>query len=300
MSLKNKIKRYMDKNLAGWLFLAPFMILLTVFIIIPVLTAFGLSFTSYNMLQKPVFVGLENFRRLILDDEVFLIALKNTFIFALFIGPIGYFASFFMAWILDSLRFRNAFSVAFYAPSIASAIAMTVVWGYFFSNDRFGFVNNLLIKFGFIESPILWNQEPKAIFFVIIFISIWMSMGTGFLVFLAGLQNLPQDLFEQGRIDGIKNRFQELFYIIIPMMKPQLLFGAIMSIVGSFAVFDVSVQFAGMPSPNYAGHTIVTHLYDYAFIRFEMGYASAVAVMLFLITFLIGRFFMKVLRTDDY
>mgnify|MGYP001274224018 CR=1 FL=1 len=176
---------------------------------------------------------------------------------------------------------------------------MSVVWLYFFSNDRYGLINNILINLGITSEPILWTMDPKYILSVVIFISIWMSMGTGFLVFLAGLQNVPKEYYEAGAIDGIKNKFQELWLITFPTLKPQLLFGAINSIVGSFGVFDIAVSVAGMPSPNYAAHTIVAHLYDYAFIRFQMGYASTVAIVLFLMTFLMGRLVMKMLSSKD-
>jgi multiple sugar transport system permease protein len=281
------------------MFLSPFLILFTIFVIVPVIYSIALSFTFYNIIQPPKFCGIENYRVLFTDDDVFLIALKNTLIFAFITGPIGYFASFFVAWIIDQLKMRNFFALAFYAPSITSGIAMSVVWLYFFSSDRYGFINNLLLKIGIISEPILWNTDPKTILPVIIIVSIWMSMGTGFLVFLAGLQNIPKELYDAGAVDGIKNRFQELIYITLPSMKPQLLFGAINSIVNSFGVFDIAVSIAGMPSPNYAGHTIVAHLYDYAFIRFDMGYASAIAVILFLMTYSLGQIFMKILSSKD-
>lgn len=281
------------------MFLSPFLILFTIFVIIPVIYSVVLSFTFYNIIQHPKFCGIENYRILFTDDDVFLIALKNTLIFAFITGPIGYFASFFVAWIIDQLKMRNFFALAFYAPSITSGIAMSVVWLYFFSSDRYGFINNLLLRIGIISEPILWNTDPKTILPVIIIVSVWMSMGTGFLVFLAGLQNIPKELYDAGAVDGIKNRFQELMYITLPSMKPQLLFGAINSIVNSFGVFDIAVSIAGMPSPNYAGHTIVAHLYDYAFIRFDMGYASAIAVILFLVTYSLGQIFMKILSSKD-
>ena len=296
---KSKLRKFIKRNSTGYIFMAPFLILFAVFSVAPVLVAVGLSFTSYNMLQDPVFVGLENFKNLVLDDDVFIIALKNTFVFAVFIGPIGYFMSFFMAWVLDDMKGRNLFSIAFYVPSITSTVAMTVVWLYFFSSDRYGLINNFLINIGIIDEPILWNADPQYIMPCVIFISVWMSMGTGFLVFLAGLQNLPSEVFEAGKIDGISNRFQELVFLTFPLMKPQLLFGAINSIVGSFAVFDIAVQFAGMPSPNYAAHTLISHLFDHAFIRFEMGYASAVSVILFIITFSLGKLCTFLLRSDD-
>ena len=296
---QHRFKRFLRRNATGYICLAPFLILLVIFVVVPVGVSVVLSFTNYNMLQPPKFVGLENYMSLILNDDVFLIALKNTFVFALFIGPIGYFMSFLMAWILDTMKARNLFSIAFYAPSITSAVAMTVVWLYFFSPDRYGMVNNALTELGLITEPILWNADPRYIMPVVVLISVWMSMGNGFLVFLAGLQNLPDEVFEQARIDGVGSRFQELFYMTLPMMKPQLLFGAINAIVASFSVFDIAVQFAGMPSPNYAAHTLVAHLFDHAFIRFEMGYASAVSVVLFLITFSLGKLCTFLLRSDD-
>lgn len=295
----NALVNWWKRNKTGYLFLAPFLILFSIFILIPVIVAFSLSFTSYNMLQPPKFIGITNYKLLFMDDDIFLMALKNTFIFACITGPIGYIMSFLVAWVINGLKFRNAFSLAFYAPSITSGVAMSVVWLYFFSGDRYGFINNILINLGILTEPVIWNLNPDTILPVIIIVSVWMSMGTGFLVFLAGLQNVPYELYEAGKIDGIRNKGQELVYITLPMMKPQLLFGSVNSIVSSFGVFDIAVSIAGMPSPNYAGHTIVAHLYDYAFIRFQMGYASAIAIILFLLTFSLGRIVMKIFSTRD-
>ena len=294
-----EIKRFIRKNWIGYMFLLPFVVLFSIFVVVPVIYAIFLSFTDYNMLQPAKFVGLNNYKLLFLDDKVFLTAISNTLTFALITGPIGYFLSFFAAWVINQLKFKRGFALAFYAPSITSSIAMSAVWLVIFSSDRYGYLNNILLNIGLIDSPILWNTDPQYIMTVIIVISLWMSMGTGFLVFLAGLQNISPAYYEAASIDGIQNKFQELFYITLPLMKPQLLFGAITSIVGSFGVFDIAVSVAGMPSPNYAGHTIVAHLYDYAFIRFQMGYASAVAVVLFIMTFTLGRIVMKLLSSTD-
>lgn len=296
---QKRFAHYWSKYGAGYLFLAPFLILFITFVLLPVFTALGMSFTHYNIIQPARWNGIDNYRVLLTDDEVFLIALKNTLVFAVITGPIGFLASFIFAWVIDQLKFRNAFSLAFYAPSLTSGVVMSVVWLVFFSSDRHGHINNFLINLGIIQDPILWNLDPNTIFPVIILVSVWMSMGTGFLVFLAGFQNMPMQIFEAGAIDGIKNRFQELYYLTLPCMKPQLLFGAVTSIVTSFGVFDIAAAIAGMPSPNYAAHTIVAHLFDYAFIRFDMGYASAVAVILFLLTFVLGRISMKIFSSKD-
>lgn len=296
---KANMRRFWHKNWMGYAFLAPFVILFTIFVVAPVVTAIGLSFTDYNMMQTPHFVGVNNYKLLFLDDEVFMTAMSNTVRFAVFTGPIGYLLSFFAAWVINQLKAKRAFALAFYAPSITSGVAMTNVWLVLFSSDRRGYLNYFLMNMGLIDEPILWNTDPTYIMGVVTFISLWMSMGTGFLVFLAGLQNMDRSLYEAGAIDGVKNKFQELFFLTLPAMKPQLLFGAINSITSSFAVFDIAVSVAGMPSPNYSAHTIVAHLYDYAFIRFQMGYASAIAVVLFLITFILGKVVMKALSSKD-
>lgn len=291
---------WIRRNMTGYLFLFPFLLLFIIFTLIPVGVAMGTSLTNYNMIQKPEFVGLSNYEFLILEDDVFITSLKNTLIFSLITGPIGYLASFFMAWIITLLKKgRGFFALAFYAPSLTSGIAMSTIWLIIFSGDRHGYLNNLLLKIGLITEPVLWTKDATYVMGVIILISIWMSMGTGFLAFLAGLQNVDPSLYEAARVDGMRNRIQELRYITLPLMKPQLLFGAITSIVNSFAVFDVATAVAGMPSPNYSAHTIVAHLYDYAFTKFNMGYASAVAMALFLITFILGRVCMRIFKSDD-
>jgi multiple sugar transport system permease protein len=278
-----------------YLFMLPFVVLFIIFVISPVLTAVYLSFTYFNMLEAPRWIGLSNYRLLFLEDDIFLTAIKNTLLFSLVTGPLGYMVSFTLAWFINRLRLRQAYTLAFYAPSITSGIAMSVIWLYLFANDRYGLLNYLLIEIGLITEPVAWLQEQSTVLPVIIIISLWMSMGTSFLVFLAGLQSVPMELYEAGMVDGIKNSFQEVFYITLPIMKPQLLFGAVMAIVNSFAVFQIAAQVAGVPSPLYAGHTIVAHLYMHGFIHFEMGYAASIAVVLFVMTFVLGRLAMRML-----
>ena len=283
----------------GVLFVLPFMLLFLVFVLLPVVISVVLSFTSYNIIQPPSFAGLDNYKQLFLDDDVFQICVRNTLLFAFIAGPVGLAASFILAWVINQMKLRSLFAIAFYAPSITSGIAMSTVWLYIFSPNRYGLVNNLLIQLGFINTPILWNQDARYLLGVIILIQIWMSMGNGFLVFLAGLQNVNAEYYEAAAVDGVSGRLQQLVYITLPQMKPQLLFGCINAITASFAMFDISAGFAGVPSPNYAADTIVSHLYDFAFIRFEMGYASAIAVVLFVLTFAISRIVMYALREKE-
>lgn len=297
---ESKLAYLWRTNKAGWGFLLPFFVLFMTFTIVPVFIAMALSFTDYNMLETPNFTGITNYMQLILEDDVFITAIENTLVFSCIIGPVGYIMSFLMAWFISlAKRGRGALALAFYAPSLTSGTAMSVIWMVIFSGDRTGYLNHFLIKLGLISDPILWTKDPTYILPIIVIISAWMSMGNGFLVFLAGLQNVDPELYEAGKVDGIKTAFQQLWYITLPLMKPQLLFGAINSIVNSLAVFDVATAVAGFPSPNYCAHTIVAHLYDYAFTRFQMGYASAIAMFLFLLSFTLSQICMRIFRSED-
>ncbi|PWV92093.1 carbohydrate ABC transporter membrane protein 1 (CUT1 family) [Paenibacillus cellulosilyticus] len=290
----------LKRDRVSWMFLAPFLILFFVFTVLPVLTSIGMSFTYYNMMEPPKFIGLSNYKLLFVDDDIFLKAVGITLKFAFITGPVGYAMSFILAWLISQIpiKYRFFYTLCFYTPSITSATAMAVVWLYLFAGDRKGLLNYYAMKLGIIDEPYLFLQNIHSIVPVIIIVSLWMSMGVGFLAFLAGLQNVPKDLYEAGSIDGIRFRWQQLFYITIPAVKPQLLFGAVLQIVSSLTVFDVSLQLVGLPSPLYAGHTIMTHMYDYAFIKFEMGYAAAIAVVLFAMMIGINRLIFKWLGKD--
>lgn len=293
--------REVKRHKVSYFFLAPFLLLFTLFTIIPVITSFALSFTYYNMIESPKFIGWSNYKLLFVDDDIFLKAIANTLKFAVITGPVGYIMAFLLAWLISQIpvKYRFIYTLCFYTPAITSSIAISVVWLYMFSGDRYGLINYWAMKLGILNEPWLWLQNIKTIMPVLIVVSLWMSMGIGFLAFLAGLQNVPRDYYEAGAIDGVKNRFQELWYITIPSVKPQLLFGAVMQVVSSLQVFDISIQLLGMPSVLYAGHTVMTHLFDYAFIRFEMGYATAIAVVLFLMMVGLNRVIFRLLGSGE-
>ena len=271
----------MKKKKAGYAFVAPFMILFIVFTVIPVVISIFYSFTYYNALEAPRFVGLDNYMRLFLKDDVFIIAIKNTLIFAVITGPVSYIMCLLFAWFINELSrpLRVLFTIVFYVPSI-SGQAYTV-FSIIFNSDRYGLINGLLIKMGFMNEPIAWFQDTRYMMAIIIVVSLWMSLGTSFLSFIAGLQSVDRSLYEAAAVDGIKTRWHELWYVTLPAMKPQLMFGAVMAITSSFAVSGVCNTLAGFPSTDYAAHTIVAHLQDYGQIRFEMGYACAIATLLF-------------------
>lgn len=278
-----RLLREMRKNKHAYVLLSPFFLLFALFTILPVALSVLLSFTSFNMLEFPQWVGFQNYSRLLLDDDVFLIALKNTLLFAVITGPISYMACFLFAWLINDMspKFRAFMTLVFYAPSISGNLYF--IWQIMFSGDRYGIVNGWLIRVGILHDPILWLKDPKYILPIIILVQLWLSLGTGFLAFIAGLQTVDRSLYEAGAVDGVRNRWQELWFITLPSMKPQLMFGAVIQITTSFAVADVSMALAGFPSVNYAAETVVTHLIDYGSIRYEMGYASSIATVLFIV-----------------
>ncbi|MCL2225383.1 MAG: sugar ABC transporter permease [Defluviitaleaceae bacterium] len=284
------------KSRQSYMLMLPYYILFFTFTILPVLTAIVFSFTNFNMLQAPSFVGWTNYTRLFLENEIFVIALQNTLIFAVVTGPLSFFLCFVFAWIINDMppKIRAFMTLVFYAPSISGNVFF--MWQVFFSGDRMGHVNGFLINLGLIDSPINFFRDARFIMPILIIVQLWMSLGVGFLAFIAGLQTVDKALFEAGAVDGIRNRWQELWFITLPSMKPQLLFAAVMQITTSFAIADIVTILAGLPTVNYAGDTIVTHLQDIGWIRFEMGYASAVATILFLLMVGTNKGVQRILR----
>ena len=275
--------REMKKNKVAYVMIAPFMLLFFVFTVFPVLLSIVLSFTDFNLLEFPHFLGLNNYIRLFLDDDIFILACQNTLIFASITGPVSYLLSLLIAWFINELgpKLRSVVTLVFYAPSISGSVYL--VWQTLFSSDSYGWVNGTLINLGIIDDAILWFKDADYVMPLCIVVALWTSLGTAFLSFIAGLQNVPRHLYEAGAVDGIKNRWQELWNITLPYMKPQLMFGAVLSITQSFGFGAIVDALCGFPSVEYAAHTIVHHLNDYGGQRYEMGYASAIAVILFVV-----------------
>lgn len=279
--MKNIFKT-IRKNKFCYLYLAPFFILFGIFVIAPVVMAIILSFTSYNLTQPPQFVGIANYTALFFSDTVFTKATVNTLTMAIVVGPFSYIGALILAWALNELspKLRTALVFFIYAPSISGNAF--IIWQLLFSGDQFGYINSLLLNWGLISEPIYFLFDTKYMMTVVIIVTMWMSMGTQFLSFVAGLQGLDHALFEAGCIDGIRNRWQELWFITLPQLKPQLMFGAVMSITGAFTVGNVGAMLCGNPSTEYAVHTLVNHMTDYATVKYEFGYACAIAALLFL------------------
>ncbi len=290
------LKKNVVLNKHAYVLVGPFMLLFLLFTVLPVIISLIVSFTYFNMLEFPRWIGWANYSRLFLKDDIFLIAIKNTFLFAAITGPVSYIACFVFAWVINELtpKLRAFMTLVFYAPSISGNVFF--IWLIIFSGDSYGYANGFLMRVGILLEPIQWLQNENYVLWIVILVQLWLSLGTGFLAFIAGLQSIDRTLFEAGAVDGVRNRWQELWFITLPAMRPQLMFGAVIQITTSFAVAEVSTAIAGFPSVNYAAHTIVTHLQDYGSIRFEMGYASAIATVLFIIMLGSNLIVQKLLR----
>lgn len=296
---KSKTKK---SGLSTALLILPYALAFSVFIVLPVILAVGLSFTDFNSISSPNFVGLTNYIRLFTEDEVFMQkVLPNTIKFALIAGPTGYILSFILAWMLAQIPKgpRTVLALLIYSPSLTSGVAMQVVWTTIFSGDPNGYLNAILLKMGVINEAIQWLQSSDYLMTIMIIVTVWSSSGVGFLAMLSGILNIDPQLYEAAYMDGMKNRVQEILHVTIPSMKPQLLFGAVMAVVNTFQAGSIGVQLSGSnPTPNYSGQLIINHIEDYGYIRYEMGYAAAISVVLLVLIYVISKVIRKVLSDD--
>ena len=286
---KKPFLRDVRDNKQLYLLLRPFCVVFLLMFVIPIAASMVLSLTYYNMFNTPKFIGLANYINLFLNDDVFFIALKNTLLFAVITGPLSYLLCFFAAWLINEMPkgLRVFLTFIFYAPSLTTSVYF--VWQLIFSGDSYGIVNGLLMNLGLVSEPVQWLTDPRYNLGILIVVQLWMSLGTSFLAFIAGFQSIDASLYEAGDIDGVRNRYQELLYITLPSMKPQLLFGAVMQISASFSVSTISQELCGFPSTKYSAHTILLHMQDYGSLRYEMGYACAIAVVLFVLMFVFKK-----------
>ena len=300
----SRFQQWRQKEGSAYGMVSMYVILFLIFIAAPVLVAGLLSFTNFDTIQFPRFIGLKNYITLLTQDDIFMkYVLPNTLQFAAIVGPGGYVLSFLLAWILAQLPKlpRTIFALILYSPSMTSGVAMAVVWKTLFSGDQTGYLNSFLLGISIIQEPIQWLQSPQYLMVIMILVTLWSSMGVGFLAMLAGLLDVNPELYEAARIDGIKNRFQEIIYITIPSMKPQMLFGAVMALVSTFQAGAIGVTLSGSnPTPQYSGQLIVNHIEDYGFLRYEMGYAAAVSVVLLIMVLLFDRVAVKLFSSEDY
>ncbi len=298
-----KSKRLNKHDAKAYLLLSPYIILFSMFILVPVIIAVALSFTYFDVINAPSFTGMLNYISLFTQDTVFLKkVLPNTFLYALIVGPGGYVLSFLIAWMLSQIQPipRTILSLCIYTPSMVGAVFIGVIWKTIFSGDQGGWMNSWLMKLDIIDQPIQFLLTKDYFMLIMIIVSLWSAMGIGFLAMISGILNIDKELYEAAYMDGIKNRFQEIIYITVPSMKPQMLFGAVMAIVNAFNMGWIGVTLSGAnPTPEYSGQLITNHIEDYGFIRYEMGYASAVSVVLLLIVYLFNLVAHKLFGEKD-
>ena len=299
----NKVNEFLKNDGKAWGFLSGYLLLFILFIVLPVLFGVGMSLTNFNGIQAPNFVGFRNYIDLFTRDQVFMQhIIPNTFQFALIAGVGGYVLAFIIAWILAQIQRlpRTILAIIIYSPSLTSGVVMTVIWRALFSGDQQGHLNHLLMNIGVIDAPIQFLQSPEHLLTIMVIVTVWNSMGIGFLAMLSGILNVNEELYEAGAIDGIKNRIQEVIHITIPSMKPQMLFGAVMAVVNTFNVSRVGVELTGQnPTPEYAGQLIVNHIEDHGFIRFELGYAAAISVVLLIFVYYISKLAFRAFADKD-
>ncbi len=296
---QNKLMKWWNNVGIGWTFMLPFLVFFILFTVIPVLSSLWYCCTYYDYVRPPEWTGIENFRYMFLEDDIFPIAFKNTWVLAVLTGPTAYVLSFCFAWMINNLKYKSIWVTVFYTPTMVSGTAVGLIWLNLFGGTRLGYLNYALIKMGMITTPIQWCATKEYIIPIIILISLWLGLGGNFLIFFAGLQNVPKDLYEAAAIDGVENVYQELWYITLPQMKPQLLYTAITSITGAMGVGGICTTVAGNPSPDYCVHTLSLHIGDYAGARLELGYACALQLLMFVMTFTLGRITMKLLSSKD-
>jgi multiple sugar transport system permease protein len=303
MSMLNRLRNWLDWEGSAYAFISPYAVLFLIFIVIPVAAAILLSFTYFDTIQFPHFIGLRNYITLVTQDDVFMkYVLPNTIEFAVIVGPGGYALAFLLAWMLAQLPRlpRTVLALILYSPSMTSSVTMAVVWQTLFSGDQNGYLNSFLLNMGIIQEPVQWLQSPQFLMPIMIVVTLWSSMGVGFLAMLAGILDINPELYEAAAMDGMSSRWQEIFYVTIPSMKPQMLFGAVMAIVGTFQAGAIGVALSGAnPTPQYAGQLIVNHVEDYGFLRYEMGYAAAVSVVLLLMVLFFTRLANRLFRTEE-
>jgi len=293
---QNKVQKRLPKDVVSYLMLSPFLLFYVMSILIPLVVVFLMSFTEYNMFQSPIFVGVSNYTNIFINDSIFITALTNTIYFAVITGPVSFVICFFIAWIINEFtpKLRAFITLIFYIPSISGTAY--IIWMLIFNPDYYGIANSVLIRLQIIKDPLVWFQDPSMSLNLLILVQLWLSLGIGFLSFIAGLQNVDSELYESGAIDGIKNRWQELWYITLPAMKNMLIFAGLIQITAAFSVGDISMTLTGFPSIQYSAHTLSIHAYDYGLIRYEMGYASAVSVILFVMILFSYKLFNLLIR----
>lgn len=269
-----------DRSRYGLYFVSPFFIIFLIFSLAPILYSLYLSFTSWDGFSDPVFVGLANYQRL-LSDSFFFKSILNTLIIWVFSIIPQLTLALTLAIILNEkfLRGKNLFTAVYYFPNIITPVTLGVLFALMFDWQT-GSINNLLESIGLIDQPINWFNSPFLSRIIVATVIMWQNFGFNMLVFLAGLHSVPRELYEAAEVDGA-SRFQRIRYIMIPLIKPVLLFVIITSIIGGLQLFDAPLMLG--KGPDNTTMTMVMYLYETAFQNFNFGYGAAIAYAIFVI-----------------
>jgi len=265
------------RNVVGYIFIAPFILGFLFWFLIPALTSLWLVFQKWNMIAPPEFVGLDNFKKL-LTDRFFWQALKVTTVYSAIAVPLGMVLAFLLALLMNSkVRGIAVFRTVYYLPSIVPAVSNAVLWAWILNSD-FGLLNALLHVFG--VRRILWLQDPEWALPALVLMSLW-GLGGGMVIYLAGLQGIPNEFYEAAAIDGA-SAWAKLWHVTLPLMSPVIFFNLVMSIIGTFQIFIAGYLITN-GGPQNATLFYVLYLWRNAFLYLNMGYAAALAWVLFII-----------------
>ena len=274
------------ENLDLLFFLGPYMVVFFVWTILPGIVSYFIAFMQFNTIEFPVWVGLQNYQRLFLSEEYFTLCLSNSLVLGTLSGVINYLFAFGFAWILNEVppKPRTILTLLFYLPSMTGGF--TVILDMLLSSDRYGWLNGWLMQAGLIQDPIQWSKETEYMLPLAIIIMLWSALGTQFLVFLSSLQGVDKSLYEAGAVDGIYNRWQELYYITLPSIKGQLQLNAILTVTASVSIS--APGFFGTPTQDYKLFTLAMLSADYSG-RLEMGYVTAISTIMLILSITINK-----------
>ncbi|MGX6970391.1 carbohydrate ABC transporter permease [Vagococcus bubulae] len=276
---KKEKKRLKRKNtITAWSFILPNFIGFFIFTLIPVIFSFILAFMKWDSFNKAEYVGLANFQKM-LQDETFWISLKNTFLYTIGVVPLTLICSIGLALLLNKkIKGISFFRTAFFFPYVTSLVAIAVVWNMLF-HPTMGPINQVLKIF--MENPPGWTSSSEWALFAVVIVSVWRGMGYYMILYLAGLQGIPKELYEASSMDGA-NKMKQFWNVTLPSLRPTTFFVTIMLVINCFKVFDL-IQVMTDGGPGRATNVLVYQIYNEAFVKFNFGYASAISLVLFLI-----------------
>lgn len=290
----------LNKQKVSYLFIALPALLFFVFQLAPVFISFFWSFTRYDVVHAPRFIGLANYKSILFNDPLFWKAVFNTMVYVIGVVPIGICLSLILAVAIDQkIKFKNFFKSVFFLPTVTAIVAVSVIWKWLYAGEKYGLLNYAIMKLGF--HPIDWLSSPGWTLPSIMIMSVWAGVGYNMILFLAGLQTIPHVMYEAAEIDGA-GFWKKFFHITLPLLKPTIVFVSMMSFIFSFQVFEqvyiMTGAQGGIGGVLNSALTIVAYLYDKGFQKFQMGYASALAYIIFFWIFVLTMINKRLMRTN--